>query len=454
MVAQRARKSDDGRVSLGMVTDLYELRMTASYVRRGMTEPATFSLFSRTLPRDRGFLVAAGLADVLRVLRDFSFDDADTTWLADQGLDETFLDWLGGMRFTGDVWAVPEGRVVFPDEPLLEITAPLPEAQLVETIVLNQITYQTALASKATRCRLAAAGRAALIDFSLRRTHGIEAGMAAARAGAIAGFMGTSNVEAARRFDITAVGTMAHSYIEAFADEREAFVAFAEDFPDQATLLVDTYNTRAGLESAVEVASSLGVCGGVGVRLDSGDLHELSTHARLVLDRAGFPEAAIVASGGLDEFAVKQLLDAGAPIDAFGVGTRVGVSADAPSLDSAYKLVEYAGRPVMKLSPGKETRPGPKQVYRSDLTTEDLLATRSEAAPADSTPLLERVMAGGEPTNEPETVAAIRDRLAADLESLPPPLRELHPGPPPPVRISARLEALTAEIRDSRLTGQ
>ena len=350
-------------MGLGLVHDLYELTMAASYLRRGMTQPATFSLFARRLPARRGFLVAAGLDDVLRLLPQVAFDDAQLAWLAGQGFDAAALDGFRELRFTGDVWAVPEGQVVFPDEPLLEVTAPLPEAQLVETIVLNQVTYQTALATKAARCRLAAGGRAALVDFSLRRTHGLEAGMAAARASAIAGFEGTSNVEAARRLGVAGVGTMAHSYVEAFPSEREAFVAFAEDWPDRTTFLVDTYDTLTGVETALDVARALGLRD-VGVRLDSGDLLALSKQARRLLDAAGRPDVRIVASGGLDEHDVQDLLDRGAPIDTFGLGTNMGVSADAPSLDTAYKLVEYAGRPVMKLSSGKETLPGPKQVYR------------------------------------------------------------------------------------------
>ena len=421
--------------------------MAASYVQRGMHEAATFSLFSRTLPADRNFLVAAGLEDALACLERFTFEPDDLRWLGGQGFDTGFLDYLDHFRFTGDVWAVPEGRVVFPHQPLLEITAPLPEAQLVETIILNQLTYQVALTSKAARCRLAVDGRATLIDFSLRRTHGIEAGMAAAKAGAVAGFVGTSNVEAARRLDLTPVGTMAHSYIEVFPDERQAFRAFARDFPDNATFLVDTYDSTAGVESAIETAQALHLGDRFGIRLDSGDLLELSIEARRLLDDAGYPDTTIVASGGLDEYEVRRLLDAGAPIDVFGVGTKVGVSADAPSLDTAYKLVDYDRRPVMKLSPGKETYPGPKQVYRTGLGSPDLLATRTEAPPFDGRPLLAPVMSGGERTTAPEGVAAARERLAADLDALPADLRRLDGHTPPPVRVSEELTRLTQEVR-------
>lgn len=434
-------------MGLGLVTDLYELTMAASYLRRGMTQPATFSLFARKLPPGRGFLVAAGLEDVLRLLQEVTFDETDLDWLASEGFDAQTVDAFRDLRFTGDVWAIPEGHVVFPDEPVLEVTAPLPEAQLVETLVLNQVTYQTAIATKAARCRLAAVGRASLVDFSLRRTHGLEAGMAAARAGSIAGFVGTSNVAAARQLGIPAVGTMAHAYIEAFPSERAAFIAFAEDFPDRTTFLVDTYDTLTGVGIAVEVAEAMHL-GRVGVRLDSGDLLTLSKETRRMLDAAGRQDVTIVASGGLDEYEVARLLDAGAPIDVFAVGTKVGVSADAPSLDTAYKLVEYAGRPVMKLSPGKETRPGAKQVYRDDLAAGDVLATRSEPAPLRGAPLLVPVMRGGELMHPAEPVAVARDRLAADLAALPAAARQLDASAPKPVRVSDRLEVLTREVAE------
>lgn len=435
-------------MGLGLVTDLYELTMAASYLRRGMTQPATFSLFARKLPPSRGFLVAAGLEDVLRLLQEVTFDETDLDWLASEGFDAQTVDAFRDLRFTGDVWAIPEGHVVFPDEPVLEVTAPLPEAQLVETLVLNQVTYQTAIATKAARCRLAAVGRASLVDFSLRRTHGLEAGMAAARAGAIAGFVGTSNVAAARQLGIPAVGTMAHAYIEAFPSERAAFIAFAEDFPDRTTFLVDTYDTLTGVGIAVEVAEAMHLGDRVGVRLDSGDLLTLSKETRRMLDAAGRQDVTIVASGGLDEYEVARLLDAGAPIDVFAVGTKVGVSADAPSLDTAYKLVEYAGRPVMKLSPGKQTRPGAKQVYRDDLAAGDVLATRSEPAPLRGAPLLVPVMRGGELMHPAEPVAVARDRLAADLAALPAAARQLDASAPEPVRVSDRLEALTREVAE------
>jgi nicotinate phosphoribosyltransferase len=433
-------------MGLALVTDLYELTMTAGYLRRGMTAPATFSLFVRKLPPNRGFMVAAGLDDVLSVLERFAFDESDAAWLREHGFSSRDVDALCDLRFTGDVRAVPEGRVVFANEPLLEITAPLPVAQLVETIVLNQITYQTAIASKAARCTVAAAGRASLIDFSLRRTFGIEAGMAATRATAIAGFTGTSNVAAAKAYGLQAVGTMAHAYVEAFPSEREAFTAFAEDFPDRATFLVDTYDTLTGVATAVEVLDRLGIHGRAGVRLDSGDLLSLSRATRDVLDRAGRSSVAIYASGGLDEIDVHDLLEAGAPIDSFGLGTRIGISSDAPSLDSVYKLVEYDGRPVMKLSAGKATLPGPKQVHRGDLDHGDVLALRAERPPGSSSPLLGEVMRDGRRTEPPTSLPAAAARLAGDLSRLPPRTRDLRAPTPIDVHVSEALEALAHEV--------
>ena len=300
-----------------LITDLYELNMAASYLRRGMVGSATFSLFVRKLPADRGFLVAAGLEDCLSHLESFSFEDEDLAWLREAGFSPDTVDAFAGLRFTGDVFAVPEGRVVLTDEPILEVTAPIPEAQLVETYLLNQVTFQTALATKATRCRLAA-GDIELVDFALRRTHGIEAGMAVARLSAIAGFGSTSNVDAARRFGLRAAGTMAHSYIEAFPTEVEAFRAFAQDLPERTTFLVDTYDTLTGVATAIEVIRELGLSGSLGVRLDSGDLVALARDARRMLDEAGLPQVRIFASGGLDEYDLERFVAEGAPIDAVG----------------------------------------------------------------------------------------------------------------------------------------
>ncbi len=433
----------------GLLTDLYELNMAVSYLRRGMAGPATFSLFVRRLPPGRGFLIAAGLEDCLAFLEQFTFTAADIAWLAEsQGFSERDLEALRRLRFSGEVWAVPEGTAVFVGEPLIEVTALIPEAQLAETVLLNHVTFQTSIASKAARCVLAAGG-AQLVDFSFRRTQGIEAGLAVARASAIAGFASTSNTEAARRYGLIAAGTMAHSYVEAFGSEERAFTAFASDFPGKTTFLVDTYDTEQGIRAAIDVARRLRLPGPVGVRLDSGDLAALAVRARRLLDEAGLPDARIFASGGLDEYAIAALVAVGAPIGAYGVGTKMGVSADAPYLDSAYKLVAYDGRPVMKLSEGKATWPGAKQVHRGPAG--DVLALRDEPGPPGHRPLLVPVMRHGRRLGPPEPLADAVQRCAASLAWLPPAARALRRPEPVPVTASPALTALRRQLaRDLR----
>lgn len=436
-------------MSDALVTDLYEATMALAYLREGMTEPATFSLFARRLPRDRGFLVAAGLEQVLSYLERLSIDDTDVAaFAAALGRPVGEVADLRGLRFTGDVWAVPEGRIVFADEPLLEVTAPLPQAQLVETYVLNRVTYATAQASKAARCVIAARG-SPVVDFSLRRTHGVEAGMAAARAGAIVGFAGTSNVAAAAAYDLPAVGTMAHSFIEAFGDENAAFRAFARNTRGPVTLLVDTYDTERGVTVAADVLRDVTDHRGCGIRLDSGDLGALSVYARRTLDEAGLTQARIVISGGLDEYAIDELVASGAPVDVFAVGTKVGTSADAPYLDSAYKLVEYAGRPVMKLSAGKVTAPARKQVFRRSGCVDEL-ALRDEDPPPGAEALLEPVMTTGRRRTPAgataATVAEARQRFTTDLAELPEAVRRIRdPSTLAPER-SDRLRRITDEL--------
>src|SRR6266536_3053234 len=331
-----------------LAADLCELNMAASYLWRGMVGPATFSLLSAAF-RPAGRPDGHGLEDCLTFLERFHFDEDERARLGDTlGFNEPALDAFRRLRFTGEVWAVPEGRMVFAGEPLLGVTAPIAEAQLVEIVLLNQVTFHTAVASKAARCRIAAAG-ADLVDFAFRRTHGVDAAMAVARASAIVGFVATSNVEAARRFGLQAAGTMAHSFIEAFPDQRAAFRAFAEDYPGRCTFLVDTYDTLGGVRGAIDVIRQLGLRDQLGVRLDSGDLGALAVRA--------------------------------APIDAYGVGTKMGVSADAPYLDSAYELVAYGDRPVLKLSPEKATVPGRKQVFRAPDAHRELVGLREEPRP-------------------------------------------------------------------------
>jgi len=431
-------------------TDLYELNMAASYLRRGMAGPATFSLFVRHLPPERGYLVAAGLADALRFIESYTFTADDLAYLRDvHDFDESTLKAFAGLHFSGDVWAVPEGRIVFADEPLLEVTAPIAEGQLLETYLLNQMTFQTTIASKAARCVVAAGGRD-VVDFSFRRTQGPDAALSVARVSAIVGFAGTSNVEAARRFGLRAVGTMAHSYIQAFPTEREAFRAFAEDFPESTTFLVDTFDTLDGVRSAIDVIRDLGLSAQLGIRLDSGDLSDLARESRGLLDGAGLTDARIVASGGLDEYVITRLLADGAPIDTFGVGTKMGVSADAPYLDSVYKLVAYGGRPVMKLSPAKVTAPGAKQVFRRvDGPFDDVIGLRDEPIAPEREPLLVPVMRDGRPVDEGDDLHSANERFRRDLLRLPGSARRIERPVHPLVRRSRRLDDLIARTERS-----
>jgi nicotinate phosphoribosyltransferase len=428
-----------------LFTDLYELTMAAAFVREGVDGLATFSLFVRRLPRARGFLVAAGLEDALEYLRALRFDPRALAYLGSLGrFEPAFLDRLGALRFTGDVRAVPEGTVVFPDEPLLEVTAPLVEAQIVETALLNLCHVGTVLASKAARSVLAARG-CGLAEFGLRRSHGTDAGLKAARAAMLAGFDSTSDVLAGRAWGLPLSGTMAHSFVTAFPRELDAFRAYARAFPDAAVLLLDTYDTLDGARHAVTVARELEAAGHrlAGVRLDSGDLGMLSREVRAILDAGGCRDVPIVVSGGLDEHDIAALLEAGAPIDAFGIGTRLNVSADAPSLDVVYKLVRLDGRDVLKLSPGKETWVGAKQVFRradaEGRLAGDTLALADEPAPHGATALLETVMRGGELTRPHPALAALRARCAAGLEALPDGLRLLRNADEYPVTPSAAL---------------
>ena len=431
-----------------LLTDLYELNMAASYLRRGMRQEATFSLFVRALPPSRGFLVSAGLEPCLEFLESFEFPEEDLDYLERElKFPRDVVDGFAGLRFQGDVWAVPEGRIVHANEPILEITAPIAVAQLVEPYLLNQITFQTTIASKAARCVIAAEGRG-VVDFSLRRTQGLEAAITVARVTSIVGFSATSNVEAARRFHLDVSGTMAHSYVESFPTETDAFRAFAEHFPERTTFLVDTYDTLNGVRTAVQVIRELGLQGQLGIRLDSGDLLELSRGSRAILDEAGLPQVRIFASGGLDELELHRLVKAGAPIDAFGVGTRVGVSADAPTLDSAYKLVEYDGRPMMKLSSKKATAPGRKQVFRG--LDGDTIGLREESL-AGHEPLLVPVMSGGDRTGPHRTLDTARALFRADLQRLP----QAHKAIERPERLEPRfsdaLQALTERARAEAL---
>ena len=446
-----------------LFTDLYELTMAASYLREGMRGPATFSVFVRELPRERSFLVAAGLEEVLNFLRGFRFSDDALSYLDSLDLfAPVFLEYLRRLRFTGLVRAVPEGTVIFQNEPVLEITAPIIEAQLVETAVLNLVHFQTLLASKAVRCVLAARGRP-VVEFGLRRTHGIDAGMKAARCAFIAGASMSSNVLAGLHYGIPPSGTMAHSYVSAFPREIDAFRAFPRSFPARTTLLLDTYDTLTAARKAVLVAKEMEAKGQrlAGVRLDSGDLVELSKRVRRVLDDAGLSYVQIFVSGGLDERGIERYLTDGAPIDAFGVGTRMDVSADQPYLDMAYKLVEYDGRPVLKSSAGKGTWAAQKQVYRRLRSGEgfagDVIALREEPAPPGTVEILLRsVMERGRLLAPHPPLPVIRDYCAAQVASLPEDLRGLSGTATYPVSYSERLvslqRSLEAQLEASEVT--
>jgi nicotinate phosphoribosyltransferase len=383
-----------------LLTDLYQLTMAQAYFHSGQRAPATFSLFIRSYPPNRGYFVAAGLSDVLDFLEQFKIDSEAIDYLSSRRIfADDFLDFLKDVRFTGQVRAIPEGRLFFKDEPVLEVTAPIIEAQIIETFIINQINLQSLIATKAARC-VHAAGARAVVDFSLRRTHGIDAGMKVARSSYLAGFAGTSNVLAGQRYGIPIVGTMAHSFVSSFEHERDAFRAFVASFPDQSILLIDTYDTVSGARTAVEIAREMAARGQQlqGVRIDSGDLAKLALEVRKVFNEAGLPEVKIVGSGGLDEYDLKTFSDAQIPYDSYGVGTKMGVSADAPWSDIAYKLVEYDQRPVLKLSTGKISLPGGKQVFRlSDnqgYLKKDIIALQEEQVP-EAEPLLKTVMAEG-----------------------------------------------------------
>jgi nicotinate phosphoribosyltransferase len=435
----------------GLLTDLYELNMAASYLERGMGGEATFSLFVRQLPATRGFLVAAGLEPALAFLEGFGLSEEELDYLGRElGFEDPVLDALGALRFRGDVWAVPEGRVVYANEPLLELTAPIAVAQLVEPYLLNQITFQTTIASKAARCLIAADGRD-VVDCALRRTQGLDAALAVARCSSIVGFAATSNVEAARKYGLRPTGTMAHSYIESFPSEKEAFRTFARDFPNRTTFLVDTFDTLNGVRTAIEVIEELGLAASesLGIRLDSGDLDELSRASRKLLDEAGLQRVRIFASGGLDEVEVDRLVRGGAPIDAFGIGTRMGVSADAPSLDSAYKLVEYDGRPILKLSAQKVTEPGRKQVFRGP--DGDVVGLRDEAVPEDHEPLLVPVMSGGQRTGPHRTLETARSLFRSDLGRVPEAAARIEDPVAPVPTISKALDELYERARADAL---
>lgn len=440
---------------LGLFTDLYELTMLQAYLAEGMTDTAVFTLFVRRLPEHRNFLLACGVESVLAYLEQLRFTDEDLAYLRSLKIfSDDFVKWLRGFRFTGDVYAVLEGTPVFANEPILEIVAPIAQAQLVETFLMNQVHLQTVLASKGARVAAAARGRK-VVDFGARRTHGIDAALNAARVFYIAGIDATSNVLAGKLYGIPVAGTMAHSYVQAHGDEREAFRAFARTFPGT-ILLVDTYNTLEGVRRVIELVKHAPEEFKVSaVRLDSGDLGSLARESRRMLDAAGLQKIGIFASSGLDEHEIAALLDAGAPIDGFGVGTGMGVSDDAPALDIAYKLSEYGGEGRTKLSRHKPILPGRKQVFRQEKdgrAVGDVIGRAGEQI--DGRPLLRAVMRGGRQLADAvSNLQSIRRHAAEELARLPPHITALEPSDPPyPVSISAALEEYHAHVRDIVVT--
>ncbi len=442
---------------LGLFTDLYELTMSQAFFRQGMSATATFSLFTRTYPPNRAYFVSAGLEDVLDYLSNLNFSGRAIDYLRATGIfSSDFLEYLRDLRFTGSVRAIPEGRLYFTDEPAVEVTAPIIEAQIGETFIINQVHLQSMLATKATRCVWAAQGRG-IADFASRRTQGTDAALKMARASYIAGFTSTSNVLAASLYGMPPAGTMAHSFISSFASELDAFRAYAASFPSRTILLIDTYDTVTGAWNAVLVAKELEADGQklVAVRLDSGDFDGLSRQVRKILDDSDLSYVKILASGGLDEYELETLVKAGAPIDLFGVGTKAGVSADAPWSDMAYKLVCFDGRPVMKLSTGKISLPGAKQVYRTrdadGMFAKDIIALEDEDLPG-GLPILEEVMKDGKITGPAATLEEIRTRFQEDFAALDDRFKALNNPPRYPVSVSGRLERLTSEVQDAALS--
>ncbi len=416
---------DSGRERFSpLFTDLYGLTMMAAYHHHHQNHMATFSLFIRGQDSlNRGYFVSSGLDDCLTYLENLRFSSRDISCLKQLNrFSPSFIDKLTTFRFTGDVWAMPEGTVCFADEPLAEISAPLPQAQLIETVMINTMGFQTMIATKAARCIYAAAGRP-LVDFSLRRTQGFDAGMKVARCAFLAGFAATSNVLAGQQYDIPVSGTMAHSLIQAFGGDDAAFMAYARTFPDDCIFLIDTFDVIAGAHAAVQAGKCLAEQGHKlkGVRIDSGDMVEESRMVRDILDSAGLQSVQIVVSSGFDEYLIADVINSGATIDAFGVGTRFGVSSDAPYLDMVYKLTRYGNRNVRKTSPGKITLAGEKQVFRlsdeSGKFVSDTLGTRDEGI-ANAHPLLERVMKNGSRLEPSAPLSAIRNRFKDQFSRL------------------------------------
>ncbi len=440
-----AKGADDA-----LLVDLYQLTMMQAYRERDMAGIAVFEFFVRKLPEQRNFLLAAGLEQVLDYLEALRFTGEELDWLSRCGhFSADFVESLASFRFSGDVDAMPEGSVFFPDEPILRVVAPLPQAQFVETRIINLLQFQVLVASKAARCVLAAQGKR-LVDFGLRRSHGAEAGLLSARAAYLAGFDGSSTVAAGARFGVPLFGTMAHSFVQTHDRESDAFEHFARAFAQGSTILIDTYDTERAARALVPLVRRLATEGVKvrAVRLDSGDLAAHAFRVRAILDAGGLHEVQIFASGSLDEWALREILARGAPIDGFGVGTRLNTSADAPYFDCAYKLQEYDGVARRKRSEGKATLPGRKQVLRrrdgQGRFAGDLLTLVDDQHPGE--PLLAPVMRAGRRLGASPRLETIRDFAREQLEHLPEPLRGLESAVPYRVEVSPALEALADAV--------
>jgi nicotinate phosphoribosyltransferase len=442
-------------IDTALLTDLYELNMLQSYHALGMQGTAVFDFTVRKLPEGRNFLVAAGLENVLDYLEHLHFTDDELAWLEGSGrFSRDFVRFLGGLRFTGKVDAMPEGSVFFAGEPVLRVAAPIAQAQLVESRIINLMQFSIMIASKAVRCVLAAGGRE-LVDFGMRRAHGAEAALLAARCSFLAGFNATATVLAGQRYGIPLRGTMAHSYVQAHDSEEQAFAAFAYGCPAGCTLLVDTYDVPRALGRVADLARQLRA-DGTGhidaVRIDSGDLAAQARLARAMLDAAGCQDIRVALSGDLDEHAIAAIVGQRAPVDIFGVGTRMSTSADAPFLDCGYKLAEYDGRGRRKSSPGKQSYPGAKQVFRccddEGIVMHDTLGLEEEVV--RGRPLLQPVLLGGHRTCPRWSLAHMRQELRSSLASLPPGLLSLDPAPAPAVLVSPGMVELT-ELVDREL---
>ena len=433
-----------------LLTDWYQLTMLQAYMEAGMEDTSVFEFFVRNIPPQRKFFMAAGLEQVVDFLEGLRFAPWELEWISESGrFSQSFVDYLEKLRFTGDLHAMCEGTVFFPNEPIARISAPLPQAQLVETRLINLLHYQTVVASKAARMVLAASGKP-VIDFGLRRAHGAEAGYLAARASYMAGFDGTATVLAGALFDIPVFGTMAHSFIQAHAQEFDAFHHFADAQPDNVILLLDTYDTEEGARNVVKMFPGLHKKGITikGVRLDSGDLADHARKVRSILDAGGLYDTQITGSGNLDEYAIQALARSQAPIDQFAVGTKLTTSADGPYLDCAYKLQEYAGRACRKKAEGKETWPGPKQVYRNydhhHRIAFDVVTVEDDRPGGEA--LIQPVMKAGTRLGSLPALRKAREHAANQMSHLPDSLRELTQDTAMEVRISQALQDLARQV--------